>query len=259
VRYLEFLERLHGVLDPPTYLEIGVRHGDSLAFARCPAVGVDPFYNLRVELAPHVTLFPETSDEYFRRPDALAPLGDRPVGMAFVDGMHLVEYALTDFIGVERRSHWTSAVVLDDVLPRDDREAARDRRTREWTGDVFKLTGILAAERPDLVCLTLDTEPTGLLLVLGLDPASRRLPRRYERIVSRAVTVDPQRVPKDVVERRGTVDAEAVLAADFWAYLRDARDNDVSREEGLPALREAVEREFGARRGLRRRLSRAPA
>src|SRR3954454_16373450 len=145
MRYLEFLERLHAVLEPTTYLEIGVRHGDSLALARCPAVGVDPGYNLRVELGPQATLYGETSDEYFRRRDALAP-----IGLAFIDGMHLVEYALSDFIGVEKRAHWTSVVVLDDMLPRVAREASRHRRTRAWTGDVYKLSAILAEWRPDL-------------------------------------------------------------------------------------------------------------
>src|SRR3954454_3525075 len=168
MRYLEFLERLHAVLEPTTYLEIGVRHGDSLALARCPAVGVDPGYNLRVELGPNVTLFGETSDEFFRRRDALAPLEDRPVALSFIDGMHLVEYALSDFIGVERRAHWTGAVVFDDMLPRDHREASRDRKTRAWTGDVYKLSAIQSEWRPDLVQITVDTAPTGLLLVLGL-------------------------------------------------------------------------------------------
>jgi hypothetical protein len=249
VRYLEFLERLHAVVDPPAYLEIGVRHGDSLALARCPAVGVDPGYNLRVELGPQAALFGETSDEFFRRRDGLAALGDRPPGLAFIDGMHLVEYALSDFIGVERRARWTSVVVFDDMLPRDDREAARNRRTRAWTGDVYKLSAILAEWRPDLVRLTIDTEPTGLLLVLGLDPDSRRLPYYYDRIVSRAVVPDPQHVPKDVLARRGALDPEAVLGASFWELVRD---RDVPRDEGLPRLREAVQRELSPRRRLLR-------
>lgn len=260
MRYLQFLEGVHVALDPPTYFEVGVRHGHSLALAECPAVGVDPAYVLKVPMGPHVTLFGETSDEYFRRPDALAPLGDRPIGLAFIDGMHLVEFALTDFVGVERLAHWTSAVVFDDVLPRNDNEAARDRRSRVWTGDVFKLTAILAEWRPDLICLTIDTEPTGLLLVLGLDPASRRLPYYHDRIVSRAVAPDPQRVPKDVLTRRGAVAPDVLLNSAFWSLLRDAREQGIGREEGVAALREAVREEFGGRRlSPRRLLSRAPA
>ena len=40
--YLEILDRLHRELAPAHYLEIGVRHGISLALARGPATGVDP-------------------------------------------------------------------------------------------------------------------------------------------------------------------------------------------------------------------------
>ena len=58
--------------------------------------------------------------------------------MAFIDGMHLSEFALRDFIGVERLSRWTGVAIFDDMLPGVE-EAGRDRRTRAWTGDVYKV------------------------------------------------------------------------------------------------------------------------
>jgi hypothetical protein len=36
-----------------------------------------------------------------------------------------------------------------------------------------------------------------------------------------------------------------VLAASFWSVLRDLRERGVGREDGLPALRAAIERDFG--------------
>ena len=51
------LREVHEVLEPPTYLEIGIRHGDSLALARCPSIGVDPAYDLRVDPPPGATLY----------------------------------------------------------------------------------------------------------------------------------------------------------------------------------------------------------
>ena len=122
----------------------------------------------------------ETSDEYFDRADPLAPLGGRRVGLSFIDGMHLAEFALRDFINVER-CHRSGAVVFDDILPRSADEAARGRHTRAWTGDVYKMLGILARHRPDLICLRVGTEPTGLLLVLGLDPAAACWPSATTR------------------------------------------------------------------------------
>ena len=255
MHYLDFLQRVHEVLEPPTYFEIGIRHGDSLALARSPSVGIDPAYELRVEIPERAALFRETSDEYFDRPDPLEPLGGRRVALGFIDGLHLVEYALRDFVNVERQSDWTSVVVFDDIFPADVEMAARKRRTVRWTGDVYKILEILAHHRPDLVCLRVDTEPTGLLLVLGLDPQSSVLDARYDEIAVGAVRPDPQRVPDDVLERRQAVDPEAVLAASFWSLLRDARDGQVPRRRGVRALRGAVRRDLGLR--VRRPLAAA--
>src|SRR4051794_16867085 len=117
MEYLEFLEGLHAAVRPEAYLEIGLRHGDSLALAACPSLGVDPAFNLKVQLGDDVTLLRETSDEYFGREKPLRPLGGRRVDMAFIDGMHLSELALRDFMGVERLSRWTGAAIFDDILP----------------------------------------------------------------------------------------------------------------------------------------------
>ena len=244
MRYLNFLQRVHEVLEPPTYLEIGIRHGDSLALARSASVGVDPAYEIRPELADELpadtALFRETSDEYFDRPDPLAPLGGLPAGLAFIDGLHLVEYALLDFINVERHAQWTSVVVFDDIFPSDAEMAARKRETRLWTGDVYKILAILARHRRDLICLRVDTEPTGLLLVLGLDPGSSVLDDRYDEIVLDAVRPDPQRVPPDVLERRDAIDPDLLLSASFWSGLRDAREAGTSRRRGLRELRRRI-------------------
>jgi Methyltransferase domain len=243
--YLDFLRRLHEALEPATYLEIGIRNGDSLALAGCRAVGVDPEFELRAELGPETTLFRESSDEYFERAAPLEPLGGKRVDLAFIDGMHLSEFALRDFINVERHCRWTSVVVFDDILPESSEMAARDRRTRAWTGDVFKILGIFDRLRPDLICLRVGTEPTGLLLVLGLDPGSRVLSYGYDRIVEGAVVPDPQELPRDVMERRGVLDPEVVASAPVWALLRDARRRGTARRAGVRELRRAVRRDLG--------------
>jgi len=245
VEYLDFLEGLHEAVRPRAYLEIGLRHGHSLALAGCPALGVDPAFNLKVELGPDVELLRETSDEYFGRAKPLKPLGGRRPDLAFIDGMHLAEFALRDLIGVERLAPWTGVVVFDDILPRTVEEAARDRRTRAWTGDVYKLLGVLARHRPDLICLRVGTQPTGLLLVLGLDPANRALSVRQDLLLEELVVPDPQHVPADVLERRGVLEPERVLASRAWPLLRDLRDQGSSRRSGIRDLRRAVRRDLG--------------
>ncbi len=81
--------------------------------------------------------------------------------------------------------------------------------------------------------------------MLGLDPDSTVLADRLDAITEGIVQPDPQPVPEAVLERRGAVTPDAVLAASFWDVLRDLRERGVSRDEGLPALRAAVDRDLG--------------
>src|SRR5689334_13217845 len=97
--------------------------------------------------------------------------------------MHLVQFPIRAFANDQRHAGWTSVVVFDDIFPREIEMAARRRRTRLWTGDVYKMLAILARHRPDLICLRVDTRPTGLLLVIGLDPGNRVLDQRYNSIL----------------------------------------------------------------------------
>jgi len=247
VYYLDFLGALHKALRPPTYLEIGIRHGDSMKLARTPrAVGIDPAFNLKVKLSDRVKLFRETSDEYFARPEPLKPFKGQRIGFAFIDGMHLSEFVLRDFANVERLSAWTTVVVFDDILPRSALEAARDRRTRAWTGDVFKALDVLAARRPELICLRVDTEPTGLGVVLGLEPGSTVLRDGYDELVAGLVAPDPQVVPASILERAGAVDPAALLQSSLWRRLRELRGSRAAREPGVRELRRTLSRELGA-------------
>ena len=78
----------------------------------------------------------ETSDEFFASVDPFAHFGGQPFDLAFIDGMHLAEYALRDFINTERHAHPASVIVLDDMLPGITVEAARPS-----FGEVPRLVG----------------------------------------------------------------------------------------------------------------------
>jgi hypothetical protein len=242
MHYLDFLRSTHELLRPRTYLEIGVRSGDSLALSRSPSIGIDPAFAVKEEIDCDVALFKTTSDEYFSRPAPLAPLDGRPVDLAFIDGMHLFEYALRDFINVERHTDWTSVVVFDDMLPRSNDEAARDRHTRAWTGDVYKVIPVLQEHRPDLLVVRVNTKPTGLLLIAGTDPSNTTLHDRYDDIVAQWATADPQQVPGDILEREGAVDPQRLLASPLWSQLRSLRESRTSRRRGVKKVSESFAR-----------------
>jgi hypothetical protein len=186
--YLEVMAELHAVLRPRAYLEIGVRHGRSLQLAQCPALGVDPDADLRVELPAGTEVLRMTSDDFFElEQERLAAL--KP-DFVFIDGMHLFEFALRDFMNVERLLTPDTVVVIDDVFPNHPVQARRKRSTRVWTGDVWRLMQLLQQTRPDLVLCALDTAPTGLLLIASLKPEQRTLWQRYNPVVRKAMAAE---------------------------------------------------------------------
>ena len=165
----ELLQALHEKTRPRTYLEIGIRTGRSLTLSRTRSIGVDPRFRIDNTIHCDVQLIKATSDAFFADGDPLAHFDGVPVDLAFIDGMHLSEFALRDFINIEPFMADTGVIVLDDVLPRNGLEAARDRKTEPWTGDVYKVVEILRRRRPDLVVLLINTDPTGTAVVVGLD------------------------------------------------------------------------------------------
>jgi hypothetical protein len=246
----EALGEIHRRLAPRTYLEVGVSDGRSLALSRCRSIGVDPAFAVKTEIACDVALYRQSSDDFFSREHPLTHFGDRSIDLAFIDGMHLFEFALRDFINIERYATPYSVIVFDDVLPRSVAEAARDRTTREWTGDVFKVAQILAKYRPDLSCVTLDSQPTGLLVVFGADPESTALARHYDDIVAAHLSPDPQQVPPTVLRRGEAIPAASLLRSDVWTTLATLRDQHASRATVLEELSAVVPSPSNRARGL---------
>ncbi|HUB15402.1 MAG TPA: class I SAM-dependent methyltransferase [Acetobacteraceae bacterium] len=198
VPYLAVLARLHAELAPAQYLEIGVRRGASLALARGPAIGVDPCPVLDTPLPATAKVVRQTSDAFF----ATGTPAVQP-DLAFIDGLHKFEYALRDFMNIECCAAPGALVVIDDVFPNHPAQAERRRRTRAWTGDIWRLAAILRTHRPDLFLLPLDTSPSGLLLVAGLDPSNRVLWDGYNAITRTAFDVAGP--PPRVLAREGAV------------------------------------------------------
>lgn len=241
----ELLKNLHELLEPRNYLEIGVHLGLSLTLSRCRSIGIDPAFQVTQELQCDVHLVRSTSDEFFARQHPLAHFDEPVIDLSFIDGMHLAEYALRDLMNVERFSRSTTVIVLDDMLPRSNREAARDRRgagllRRRWAGDVYKVIDALRVHRPDVVCLEVDTEPTGTTVILLPDPAATGLVDNYDQLVQEQVTPDPQQVPSEILSRSRALDPEKLLENSLWGELRRLRELD--DDDARPRARKAVDR-----------------
>jgi predicted O-methyltransferase YrrM len=188
LNYLDALRLIHATVKPQFYVEIGCREGASLELAQCPRLAIDPEPNIKAPLSWPTRLFCETSDAFFARPAVHTILGQAP-DLAFIDGMHLVEYALRDFINIEAHANRDTVIVIDDVAPGDIAWASRDRETQAWTGDVYKLIPLLRHYRPDLEIAVFDatilTFGKGLAVISNLDPRSTVLQDRYDEILEK--------------------------------------------------------------------------
>jgi Methyltransferase domain len=187
--YHVWLVRLYAALKPETIIEIGIADGRSLAFARPPtlAIGVDPNPRAMFPLRAETRIFAETSDEFFAKGRHEAILGGHPLGVGFIDGLHLFEQALKDFINLERYCGPRSVILLHDTIPLDERTQRRSCDTQFHTGDVWKTVLCLKHYRADLDIFTVAAPWTGLTIVTGLDATSRALVDRYEEAVARFI------------------------------------------------------------------------
>ena len=167
--YYNLLELLHKEFKPKKYLEVGIRNGDSLSLAdgNTFCIGIDPAYHIKAALSDNTYVFKMTSDAFFEKYSENGCLASH-IDMAFIDGMHLFEYVLRDFINIEKRcASKDSFIVLHDTVPRDKVTSERNRTTNFWTGDVFKIILILKKYRPDLKIYNADAEHLIKLIDFG--------------------------------------------------------------------------------------------
>jgi Methyltransferase domain len=182
-RYGQVLRWIHRILQPANYVEIGVHKGVSMLQAlettRC--IGVDPAPSIEYDIPPDSTIYELTSDDFFAKHNLVDLLGG-PVELAFVDGLHLFEQVVRDFVNLERHSVAETLIILHDCLPLNEVTAARERTTDFYCGDVWKATLVLRRRRPDLDMVVIPTAPTGLCLVRGLDNGNRQLEKELPAI-----------------------------------------------------------------------------
>jgi hypothetical protein len=182
-----YYERFYTWLSPKSVIEIGIADGASLARVRPPtvAIGVDPSPAASHPFQTETHIFAETSDAFFAHDGPAALLNGVPLGIGFIDGLHLYEQALRDFINLEAYSGPKSVILLHDTIPLDEATQSRIRVTQFHTGDVWKTVLCLKHYRTDLDIFTIATPWSGLTVVTGLNPTSRILSQQYDEAVNR--------------------------------------------------------------------------
>jgi hypothetical protein len=191
VPYIRFMQFVMQTLGSRCYFEIGTDLGLSLAGVTCKSVAVDPAFKVEANVIGEkdVCMFFQMPSDRFFRDYSLSQLLGGPFDVAFLDGLHVFEFLLRDFMHTEKHGRTSSIVFLHDCLPFNFAMARRRpllpgaKSPGIWTGDVWKLVPILRKCRPDLRIHALDCFPTGLIMVTGLDPKSRVLDDNYFGIV----------------------------------------------------------------------------
>ncbi|TGD97944.1 hypothetical protein [Methylobacterium nonmethylotrophicum] len=232
--YKDVLGELSRLVSCRRYLEIGVSGGDNFQAITClEGIGVDPYFALSCNVAAgkrRIYLYQTSSDKFFAK-NKFKLMFSR-IDLAFLDGMHLYEFLLRDFMNTEAVCRKDSIIAMHDCLPLNDIMISRDMQQAAvesealpfrhwWTGDVWKLIPILKKYRPDLELDFLNCYPTGLVVVRGLNPRSRILRRNYTSIIS-----EFDAVPNDLDSIRTLYrDMKLGDAADFLEAIRGARPN----------------------------------
>ncbi len=188
--YIEIIRKLIALRKPERYVEIGVEKGSVLKLfdASVRIVGVDPAPQVD-KLSGNVKLYEEPSDDFFAGNDLEVLLGGC-FDLAFIDGLHIFEQVLRDFINLERYAAPDSICLIHDCLPLDERTSERQRSTIFWSGDVWKIIPCLKNVRPELSIFTIPAYPAGLCVVTGLNRKSQLLAESYESIVKKYSILD---------------------------------------------------------------------
>lgn len=231
--HYEFLRALHQRLRPAAYLETGVESGATLVLAERCAIGIDPAPRLTREIQPSMQVFPLTSDDFFAQHNVFSITGRKPIDLAFIDGLHLFEASLRDFINVEKYSHPGTVVCIHDVVPQTVRQATREPQSDGWTGDVFGMILALREHRPELFMMTLSIPGTGMLVVSNLDPYNQTLKENFDGIVAQHLAIDYAKVH----DKQGEILGVAPYSSSMIEFLGANMDASRARSRMREAAR----------------------
>jgi hypothetical protein len=211
VPYIKFLKFLAEQQTPASYLEVGTRNGESAAQLDCDMICIDPNFALNfnvVKKRRRSLMFQTTSDEFFASTDVrqIYPQG---IDMAFLDGLHLYEFLLRDFMNTEKYCHKNSVVLLHDCLPFRKEITNRVQTPGAWTGDVWKVLKILKKYRPDVNVVFFDCPPTGLVACTNLDPNSTVLADSYDKIIAEFAAA---KLPEDLFALYPRIDTKVLVS-----------------------------------------------
>lgn len=187
------LTKMHELIRPRGYLEIGVADGTSLRWVVPPtkSIGVDPGYEINHQLTVAPALYKITSNQFFSDEIMAKKHPDFVMDLAFIDGLHTFYQVLLDFINVEAHSHPGNTIMVHDVFPPTRWVATPEHNNSGyWAGDGWRLCMVLRKWRPELNYRVIATPPTGLGVIVAPDAKNTVLRDNYQEILAWANGLD---------------------------------------------------------------------
>lgn len=97
------------------YLEVGCRSGRTFGPVRGKTIAVDPYFRIETNVIgpkPALHILQQTSDDFFA--SGFLKAMKIKLSFSFLDGLHLFEYLLRDFMGAEANSHKNGVIAMHD-------------------------------------------------------------------------------------------------------------------------------------------------
>lgn len=158
--HIRFIAELCKLIHARKYLELGIYKGDCLlavaeANPQCVCIGVDSVLHY-IPDRPNVSVYIETTEEYFEKVDGQKPLSKFDV--VFIDADHRYDSVKADLFKALQVVNPKGLILLHDTHP-----AGIDWVAMGFCGDAYRIVKELQAE-PAVQAITLPYHP-GLTIV----------------------------------------------------------------------------------------------
>ena len=190
--YAELLEKLLRSEEPKTYIEFGIRGGQTLALAKPPtfAIGVEQNPNVTVRFTAPTRVYDMPGIDYLESGRMETVTERKHFDIALLRAPRSFEDAYDLFTGLEARSAANSIVILHGTLPIDPVSGAPIRQSGFWVADQWKLVPCLLETRPDLTVFSIPAFPAGLTIISGLKKRSTKLVKSRDKFISQFIALD---------------------------------------------------------------------
>ena len=145
----EILQRLIDSRNYKSYLEIGVRSGETFNRVKCDQkLGVDPLFRKPDDFYQG-SIFKGTSDKFFKT-------NEQKFDIIFIDGDHRFFQVSKDFLNALKILNPYGVIMFHDMLPQKWEHCQEEQIESAWNGTVYKMCFLFKWLKIDYTILDTD-------------------------------------------------------------------------------------------------------